>query len=68
MPVWFPEVPSVGRPADIRAGRSGELVGLQHKARMARRGGHHPEGAHPRHRRRLLHQGRLFAPRSDQNG
>lgn len=61
------EMPSVGGPADSRAGCSGELVRLQHQAGLAGWGGHHPEGAHPRHRCCVLHPGRLFASSGDQN-
>lgn len=63
----FLEIPSVGRPADIRAGRSGESVSLQHQTGVAGWRRHHPEGAHPRHSCRVLHSGRLSASGGDQN-
>lgn len=65
--LWLSEVPSVGGPADLRAGCSGELVGVQHKACLAWWRGHHPQSANPRHRCRLLHQRWLAAPGGDQN-
>lgn len=62
-----PEVASLGGPADVGAGCRGVSVGVQRQAGVARRRGHHPQGAHPRHRRCLLHQGRLAAPSGAQN-
>ena len=66
--MFSPEDQPAGGPADVGAGRGGQPLGLQHQAGVEGRRGHHPPGAHPRHRRRLLHPGRLAAPGGAQDG
>lgn len=61
-PVSPPESPPAPRAPDAGARRGHQPVGLQRQAGLAGRRGHHPQGAHPRHRRRVLRAGRRLAP------
>lgn len=60
-PVSPPESTPAPRTPDAGARRGHQPVGLQRQAGLAGRRGHHPQGAHPRHRRRVLRAGRRLA-------
>lgn len=65
--MYFAEVSSVGRAADIRAGCCCQFVGIQCEARVARRRRHHSPRTHSWHRSCVLHQRRLTPPRGAKN-
>nr|KAF6418031.1 CCM2 scaffold protein [Rousettus aegyptiacus] len=56
------ESPPASRTLDPGARRRDQPVRLQRQAGLAGRGRHHPQGPHPRHRRRVLRAGRRLAP------